>query len=243
MAFSPSVRKSQVPVKCNLCENETIKWKCEDCGLLLCTYCKDTKHSKIKNAQNHMIVDIKRVGVHSEEVDCTNIKCKDHSGQLCCLFCINCDSLVCPICIAKIHKQHDLIEISEGFNTKIESLKKGLSKIQTNRTKLETKKEFVEQCKSRENEKFTKVIQNIQNHGKALKLTIDKYIEELKNEVNENQKAITLLIDTDLDVILRSMKETDDRNNETENLIKATDINKFFREVSQIEKSMEIAFQ
>ncbi|XP_076105632.1 uncharacterized protein LOC143073762 [Mytilus galloprovincialis] len=241
MAFSQSVRKSQVPVKCNLCENETIKWKCEDCGLLLCTNCRDSKHSKIKNAQNHKVIDIKQVGVHSEEVDFTNIKCKDHSGQLCCLFCNNCDSLVCPICIAKIHKKHDLIEISEGFNTKIERLKKGQSKIQTNRDKLDTKKELLEQCKSRENDKYTKVIQTIQNHGKALKKAVDKYIEELKNEVSENQKAITHSIDIDLDVIIRSMRETDDKNNETEDLIKATDIAKFFREVVLLEKSLEIS--
>ncbi|XP_071169494.1 uncharacterized protein [Mytilus edulis] len=240
MAFSQSVRKSQVPVKCNLCENETIKWKCEDCGLLLCTNCRDTKHLKIKNAQNHKIVDIKQVGVHSEEVDFTNIRCKDHSGQSCCLFCNNCDSLVCPICIAKIHKKHDLIEISEAFNTKIESLKKGQSKIQTNRTKLATNKLFLEQCKSHENEKYTKVIQKIQNHGKSLKKAVDKYIEELKNEVSENRKAITHSIDIDLDVILRSMKETEDRNNDTEDLIKASDMAKFFREVSRIEKSIEI---
>ncbi|XP_076104554.1 uncharacterized protein LOC143073115 [Mytilus galloprovincialis] len=240
MAFSQSVRKSQVPVKCNLCENETIKWKCEDCGLLLCTNCSDSKHSKIKNAQNHKVIDIKQVGVHSDELDFTNIKCKDHSGQSCCLFCTSCDSLVCQICIDKIHKKHDLIEISEGFNTKIESLKKGQSKIQTNRDKLATKKELLEQCKSRENDKYTKVIQTIQKHGKALKKAVDKYIEELKNEVSENQKAITHSIDTDLNVILRSMKEIEDRNNETEDLIKASDMAKFFREVSRIEKSIEI---
>ncbi|XP_076104553.1 uncharacterized protein LOC143073114 [Mytilus galloprovincialis] len=240
MAFSQSVRKSQVPVKCNLCENETIKWKCEDCGLLLCTNCRDTKHSKIKNAQNHKIIDIKLVGVHSEEVDFSNIKCKDHPGQLCCLFCTHCDSLVCPICIAKIHKKHDLIEISEGFNTKIERLKTEQSKIRTNRSKLVIKKVLLEQCKSRENEKYTKVIHTIQNHGKALKLAVDKYIEELENEVSENLKTIMHSIDTDLDVILRSMKETDDKNNETEELIKATDIDKFFREVVKIEKSIDI---
>ncbi|VDI06409.1 tripartite motif-containing protein 2/3 [Mytilus galloprovincialis] len=240
MAFSQSVRKSQVPLKCNLCENDTIEWKCEDCGLLLCTNCSDTKHSKIKNAQNHKVIDIKQVGVYSEAVDFTNIKCKDHPGQLCCLFCTNCDSLVCPICIVKIHKKHDLIEISEGFYTNAERLKKGQNKIQTNRTTLATKKELLEQCKCRTNEKCTKVLQNIQNHGIALKKAVDKYIEELKNEVRENKKLITHQIDTDIDVILRSMKETDDKNNETEELIKASDIAKFFREVRRIEKSIEI---
>ncbi|XP_076101046.1 uncharacterized protein LOC143070792 [Mytilus galloprovincialis] len=240
MASSQSVRKSQVPVQCNLCENETIKWKCEDCGLLLCTNCRDTKHLKIQNAQNHQVIDIKQVGVHSEEVDFSNIKCKDHTRQACCRFCTNCDSLVCPLCIAKIHKRHDLVEISEAFKTKIERLKKGQSKIQTNRTKLATQKVLLEQCKSRENDKYTKVIQTIQNHEKALKQTVDKYIEELNIEVSENHKVIMHSMDTDLDVILRSMKANDDKNNETKESIKATDIAKFFRKVSQIEKSLDI---
>ncbi|CAC5398416.1 unnamed protein product [Mytilus coruscus] len=240
MAFSQSVSKSQVPVKCNLCENETIKWKCEDCELLLCTNCRDRKHSKIKNSQNHKIIDIKQVGVHSEKVDFSNIQCKDHFGQQYRLFCTTCDSLVCPICINKFHKIHDLIEISEGFNMKIEKLKKGQSKIQINKAKLATNKELLERCKSHENENYTEVIQNIQNHGNVIKQAVDKHIDELKNEVSENQKAIMYSIDTDLDVILRFMIEADDKNNETVDLIKATDIDKFFGEVHQIEKLIDI---
>ncbi|XP_063435902.1 uncharacterized protein LOC134716822 [Mytilus trossulus] len=201
---------------------------------------RDTKHSKIKNAQNHKIVDIKQVGVHSEELDFTNIKCKDHSGQAYCLFCTKCDSLVCPLCIAKIHERHDLVEISEEFKTKIERLKKGQSRIQTNRTKLATQKVLLEQCKSRENDKYTKVIQTIQNHGEALKQAVDKNIEELNIEVSENHNVILHSIDTDLGEILRSMKANDDKDNETKELIKATDIAKFFREVSQKEKSIDI---
>ncbi|VDI56781.1 Hypothetical predicted protein [Mytilus galloprovincialis] len=240
MASSQSFRKCQVPVKCNLCENETIKWKCEDCGLLLCTNCRDRKHSKIKNSQNHKIIDIKQIGVHSEEVGFLNIKCTDHFGQLYCRFCTNCDSLVCPICISKIHKGHDLIEISEGFNMKIEKLERGQSKIQTNIAKLATKKELLEQCKSGENEKYTEVIQNIENHGNALKQTVDKHIEELKHEVSEYQKETMHSIDSDLDVIVKSMKQVEDKNNEIENFIKATDIAKFFQEVFQLENSLYI---
>ncbi|XP_063431843.1 uncharacterized protein LOC134714487 [Mytilus trossulus] len=240
MASSQSFQKCQVPVKCNLCENETIKWKCEDCGLLLCTNCRDRKHSKIKNSQNHKIIDIKQIGVHSDQVDLLNIKCTDHFGQMCCRFCTICDSLVCPICISKIHKGHNLIEISEGFNMKIDKLERGQSKIQTNVAKLATKKELLEQCKSQENEKYTEVIQNIQSHGNSLKQTVDKHIEGLKHEVSEYQKATIHSIDTDLDVILNSMKQVEDKNNKIDDFIKTTDIAKFFHEVVQLENSLYI---
>ncbi|XP_071170892.1 uncharacterized protein [Mytilus edulis] len=43
MAFSQSVRKGQIPVNCGLCESDRpIKWKCLECGLLLCNHCKKT---------------------------------------------------------------------------------------------------------------------------------------------------------------------------------------------------------
>ncbi|CAC5399937.1 unnamed protein product [Mytilus coruscus] len=51
----------------------------------------------------------------------------------------------------------------------------------------------------------------------------------IKNEVSENQKEIIHSIDTDLDVILRSIQQADDKDNKTEDLIKATDIAKFFK--------------
>ncbi|CAG2199271.1 unnamed protein product [Mytilus edulis] len=123
---------------------------------------------------------------------------------------------------------------------KIEKLERGQSKIQTNIAKLATKKELLEQCKSLENEKYTEVIQNIQNHGNTLKQTVDKHIEELKHEVSEYQKETMHSIDSDLDVIVKSMKRVEDKNNEIENFIKAIDIAKFFHEVFQLENSLYI---
>jgi hypothetical protein len=41
-----------------------------------------------------------------------------------------CDELVCPLCIAKTHnKQHDLIEISEGYQIKAEKIRNGQKNI------------------------------------------------------------------------------------------------------------------
>ncbi|VDI04790.1 Hypothetical predicted protein [Mytilus galloprovincialis] len=64
------------------------------------------------------------MGLPVEGLDFTNIICKEHSEQCSCLFCTKCDKLVCPTCIAKFNKKHDLTEISHAYNLKINKLKK-----------------------------------------------------------------------------------------------------------------------
>ncbi|XP_076103872.1 uncharacterized protein LOC143072685 [Mytilus galloprovincialis] len=62
MAFSRSVIRSQVPVKCGICDTDrSIKWKCIDCSKLLCNHCKEKVHPELKNTENHQVVNIKDV--------------------------------------------------------------------------------------------------------------------------------------------------------------------------------------
>ncbi|XP_076103764.1 uncharacterized protein LOC143072612 [Mytilus galloprovincialis] len=242
MAFSQSVKKSQIPINCHLCDTEKNKWKCIDCELLMCDKCKDGRHLRIKNAQDHKVISIKDIGLHSGELDFTNIKCPEHATQPCCLFCKICDSLVCPTCVSKVHKKHanDLIEISEAYHMKKERLKNGQSKIQMEEKKAVTKNKQLVKRKNAENAKYSKVIQDILDHGKVLKSDIDKYIKELKDEVDENLKTIFKSTDTDLSIVAKSMKYYNEKNNEVEGLIKSTDLANFFSDVRKIEKSMEV---
>ncbi|CAC5404333.1 unnamed protein product [Mytilus coruscus] len=243
MAYFQSVHKSQIPINCHLCDSKkNIKWKCVDCGLFICDKCKEGRHLRIKNAQDHNVISIKDVGLHSEKLDFTNIKCTDHSAQSCCLFCKRCDSLVCPTCVSKVHKKHanDLIEISEAYNIKIDELKERQSNIKMEKEKAITRKKHLEQCKNAENAKYNKVIPNILNHGNALKKAIDKYIEELKDEVDEHLKAILKSIDTDLHNLSKSMEHSNEKNREVEILIKTQDVAKFFSEVGRSFKSNEV---
>jgi hypothetical protein len=80
-------------------------------------------HPKFPLAQDHIIIDIKDIHQHQSEpkLEFTQLKCGVHTGQKSCLYCNTCDELVCPLCIAKTHnKQHDLIEISEGYHIRAE---------------------------------------------------------------------------------------------------------------------------
>lgn len=114
MALSKSVGAAQDIVSCDLCESETnLNWRCLNCQLFMCNKCRDKIHPKIRNAKDHTVVDIKQTEVSGgiRNIDFTNIKCKVHTTQSCCIFCSSCDELVCPSCITKGHAGHTFIEI------------------------------------------------------------------------------------------------------------------------------------
>ncbi|CAC5425935.1 unnamed protein product [Mytilus coruscus] len=207
----------------------------------MCDKCKEERHFRIKNAQDHKVINIKD-GLCNEELDFTNIQCPDHISKSCCLFCKRCDSLVCPTCVSEVHINHvyDLIEIRNAYNIKIDRLKQGQSKIKMEKEKAIIRKKHLEQHKNAEIVKHRKIIQNILNHGNMLKRTIDKYIQKLKNEIDENLKTVLKSTDTDIHIVSKSMRHVYEKYNEVGNFLKTRDIAKFFSNIRKIENSMEV---
>ncbi|XP_076101149.1 uncharacterized protein LOC143070934 [Mytilus galloprovincialis] len=241
MAFSKSVIRGQMPINCNLCETEkNIKWKCLTCGVLMCSTCKDKIHLRI--AKDHEVVDIKSVGLPRKDLNFTNIKCQDHSEQSTCLFCTNCDKLVCPTCIAKVHKKHDLTEISDAYNLKIERLKKGQSKLQKEKNEITATKDQANMIYDAENSNYAKVSTDILYHEKVLKQAVEKHIAKLRNELVQNHKACTKVNEESINAISKSEKQIEEKYSDVQDFMNTTDITKFFKEVCQMERSLEISF-
>ncbi|XP_076104199.1 uncharacterized protein LOC143072915 [Mytilus galloprovincialis] len=240
MAFSKSVIRSQIPINCNLCETEkNIKWKCLTCGVLMCSTCKDKIHLRI--AKDHKVVDIKNVGLPVEELDFTNIKCKEHSEQSTCLFCTNCDKLVCPTCVSKVHKKHDLTEISDAYNIKIDKLKKGQSKLQREKYEIIATKDQLNQFQKSENSNYAKVSTDILNHEKVLKLAVKEHIAKLRNELDQNHKASSKVNEESIKAISKSERQIEEKYSDVQDFMDSTDISKFFQNVNKIEKSTELS--
>jgi hypothetical protein len=83
MASSHSIAKGQTALVCQLCENDPkLKWKCLDCGLLMCQRCRDKVHPKFSLAKDHIIIDIKDIHQHQSEpkLEFTQLKCGVHTG-------------------------------------------------------------------------------------------------------------------------------------------------------------------
>lgn len=53
---STSVRKAQVPISCNFCNENAIKWKCEECDILMCDSCKYKIHERMKSTKDHEVI-------------------------------------------------------------------------------------------------------------------------------------------------------------------------------------------
>ncbi|XP_052105877.1 uncharacterized protein LOC127738595 [Mytilus californianus] len=244
MAFSQSFRKGQIPVNCSLCETDRpIKWKCIDCNILMCNHCKELVHSKFKNALEHKAIDIKDIGLHTEEIDFTNIKCIQHSLQSCCLFCKTCDFLVCPTCFAKDHKKHDLTEISEGYNMKIKRLKKEHGKTQSSNAESAIQIDQLQELVNEKNLKHSKVRKDIMDHKKVIKEQVEKYFNELSNKLDQNHENALSSLKSDLNAIDLFNTQTKNKTIEVQEFIQITDASKFFREVNKMETSLEIPIQ
>ncbi|CAC5383390.1 unnamed protein product [Mytilus coruscus] len=224
MAFSQSIRKGQAPLCCNLCEIETkISSKCMDCDLLMCTKCRDKVHPKFKNAKDHKIVDIKDIALYAEEMDFNSIKCQDHTGQNCCLFCESCDHLVCPLCISKTHNGHGLIEISKSYETKLHWLKQAQVKVQSNLQNLNKYDAKIEEMQKSGKEQCKDTKEKIQAQNKALKTAVDEFTErmetKLEHEISLHQKSI----EKERITTHQLKKKVEDQRSKLENIINAKD--------------------
>ncbi|CAC5409487.1 unnamed protein product [Mytilus coruscus] len=239
MAFSQSIRKGQVPVKCGLCESDRpIKWKCLACDLFLCKNCKEKVHFRIKTTKDHRVIDIKDIGLHKEELDFLKIPCQNHAGQYTCHYCKTCNTLVCQTCVRKSHKKHNLTEIQEEYDIKIDMLKKGLSKIQTDRKLIVSRQEQLVQLSSAE--KYNQANQDISKHEKVVKAAVENYFKQLRDKLDQYQKTVSNTIKSDLNAVSVLLQQADDKNNEVQESIQITDASKFFKVVNILEKNMDI---
>lgn len=239
MASSSS--EIQTPINCQLCETEKlIKWKCFDCDLLICDKCKDKIHLKIKGVQEHRILDIKDIGDQPEELDFTNLKCQEHSGNNNCLFCKTCDVLVCPVCIAKLHKMHDLVEIREEYTFRINRLRQDQGKVQRYTIKLDTDLNNLKQMKTTDHLKYSKIKEDILAQEKSLNDALRKYAVMLIDELDQHKKAISKSTDCDINSFSISKKGYDEKYKEVEDFIRITDVAKFFKEINIMERLIDV---
>ncbi|XP_063420854.1 tripartite motif-containing protein 46-like [Mytilus trossulus] len=239
MAFSQSIRKSQTPINCQLCETDKfIKWKCIECNLLMCYNCRDKIHPKFRNATDHKIVDIKDIGQQNEELDFTNIKCIEHSEQFYCLFCKKCENLVCPTCVSKVHKvdANDLIEIREAYDIEIDRLNKETSQMYTAKLRMANKKDILERLIAEQNSTKMKVRQDILSHKSNLIKIVDKYFESLEMELDSSYQSFLEPIEHGISAIIKSSEDIENKKGKLKDVMNATDVITFFQEIKKIEK-------
>ena len=209
MAYSSSVKRTQVPKCCELCEEDTrIKWRCVECNMSLCDKCKKL-HQKVQISVPHEIVDIK-TSLHDVQpkVIVDNIPCHEHKAKMTCLFCRTCDHLVCPYCVSFTHKKHNFEPIEKVLPEKLDELKGAEEKYCNNLTLCQTKSkeikdsetkcdslvdETIEQIKQKEQnliEDITKYSKNLQNQAEFERKTVKTQLSDLKGQTNQSEENL-----------------------------------------------------
>ncbi|XP_071135795.1 uncharacterized protein [Mytilus edulis] len=153
--------------------------------MLMCTKCKEKIHVKFKFAKDHQVIDIKDVGVHIKTLDFSNLKCSEHTGQSAVMFCTTCDMLVCTSCISKIHNGHGFVEISEGYNIKLETIKTETTKAKEKIKDLTKEKGTISPVDTKDSKQYKDLILKMEAHNIEIKKSADKYTEELKSELKK----------------------------------------------------------
>ncbi|CAG2257622.1 unnamed protein product [Mytilus edulis] len=218
-------------VKCEFCDiKKVVKWKCLDCGLIICDECKDKIHRKIKRGKDHKIVNIHEKEYQQfTESDFLNIQCQEHSEQLYCLFCKTCENLACPRCIVKCHKGHELIEINEMYNTEINRLRKEQSIHQNDITKAVSKMHEEKQKQISENSIYCKVNKEINSHEKVLINSVKEYANICRSNLKKSHTEISKSIEENIDVLSINIKRFEGKYNELEDCINTADVAEFFK--------------
>ena len=227
MASSHSIGKGQTALVCQLCENDPkIKWKCMDCGLLMCQRCRDKVHPKFPLAKDHIIIDIKDIHQHQSEpkLDFTQLKCGVHTGHMSYLYCNTCDELVCPLCIAKTHKkQHDLIEISEGYQIRAEKIRNGQKNIDQ-KIQLQIKgEEDFGKIKLQEHTKFEKTRKEILDFEKALSAAVNAHVYKLLSELDQQWRDMSKFIEEETNKVKKNQKTLLEQNDKINYIVQSCD--------------------
>ncbi|XP_063435642.1 uncharacterized protein LOC134716561 [Mytilus trossulus] len=228
-------------IKCEFCDiKKVVKWKCLDFGLIICDDCKEKIHRKIKRGKDHKIVNIhEKEHLQFTESDFLNIQCKEHSEQLYCLFCKTCGNLVCPRCIVKCHKGHELIEINEMYNTEINRLKNGQSIRQNDITKAVSQMHTEKKKQISENSIYCKVHKDINTQEKSLINTVKEYAKQCRNKLDKSHAETSRNIEGNINTISRNMKQFEANYKELENCINTSDVAEFFQNAGETSTKMQ----
>lgn len=180
---------AQFAMSCVLCANNAV-YRCEQCGLRLCWECR-TKHLAEKHHE----------GVDKSDKPFT--ECDSHSKETCQLYCKDCSSPICQICVAGVHKKHDFVSLKDFLKEKKEQVFKEIHELETTLLpELQKHKSCVDQ------EKYKHTIHEISVHedlickavrdvGTNLKSLVLKQMEENLEKTEQNalkEKTIVQII-------------------------------------------------
>ncbi|XP_076112543.1 uncharacterized protein LOC143080540 [Mytilus galloprovincialis] len=176
--MTSTLKHAQMVLVCEFCEIETkLFGKCLDCSLLLCSKCSKNLHSKLQQAANHTIVEMKDLNEQrSQDVSKMKLKstsCKIHMHEIYSVYCKTCAVLACLQCLSS-HQDHTLQGIELFVQEKINDIENRNKALDMS---LSQKVEILKEARRIKETNFNVVKDEIKKEE-------DRLIVQLKNKTN-----------------------------------------------------------
>nr|XP_034307652.1 tripartite motif-containing protein 2-like [Crassostrea gigas] len=182
-------------VRCDLCEDNVVQNYCDYCYVKLCKLCIGEHISD--EYDKHKIVPFQQ-----RKSTLIFPNCKKHSKETCKLQCMSCNYSICAKCsILKEHKDHNVVDLEDSYNSKKENIKKDTEEIENviSPTYEEIRKALESQIASLDGD-YEKINTIMVKQGEKWHKEIDRAIEQMKNEINEIKLSHR-------DILMKHLKE------------------------------------
>ena len=153
-------------------------------GKLMCTECRATHPAKNQvrtfPQNKYVLIHIRRKKAE-ERTKKKPVTCKAHDQALT-LFCKNCKKYICPLCLLKEHRFHDVSDGNEEKNQKSSVL---ATKLEFVTQKLISKKAELLNAKEEAEKKKVCCVAKLQNRKKQIKDMVDQKFDKLIEDVGK----------------------------------------------------------
>ncbi|XP_063420943.1 uncharacterized protein LOC134706165 [Mytilus trossulus] len=241
MASALLEKKAQLPVTCQLCDEETkINWKCIECDSLLCDRCKSI-HSKVKTQLEHSVINLKDIGqqdtYRKPEARLKVIRCETHEQQTYCVYCRDCEQLACPVCLSQNHKKHDLEEIRTIVEEKMKEMKDYEQKYITIILKKDEYNDFIlDKAVLIHEERYEDTKNKVKDYEQFMKNEVTKHIHELLVDLDDRLKTTKLSISQEKTKLDERKSQMNEKIREIRECEKKTDIKAILKIADSAEK-------
>lgn len=170
-------RTTQDVVRCNLCETPSPTLHCDICQVHLCKICVGSH--LLDMSKEHKVVPFSKRG--------STPLCPKHSKNICELYCEQCNSIICAICVSSgEHELHQKIDVLKKIDNMKANLQKDIKELKKSiLPKYETIVSNLPAQKAAFEANFQKLKLDVAKKGEKWHKEIDNIVNKLQSDIDE----------------------------------------------------------
>lgn len=170
-------RTIQDVVRCNLCETPSPTLHCDICQVYFCKTCVGSH--LLDMSKEHKVVPLSKRG--------STPLCPKHSKKICELFCEQCNSIICAICVSSgEHELHQKIDVWKKIDNMKNDIQKDIEELKRSiLSKYETIVSNLPAQKAAFGANFQKLKLDVAKKGEEWHKEIDNIVNKLQSDIDE----------------------------------------------------------